>query len=173
MLQKLRMNDREDIQRVSTEATQEGVLEEMLAKVKATWSTAEFQLNNFKDAKDVYILVGVDDVQALLDESMMTIGTILASRFVGGIRNEVEKMENQLRSVQRVLDEWLGVQKNWMYLEPIFSAPDIQRQLPAEAKMFADVDKGLKSFMKKVLVLQQTKGASRDGHREARHRFLP
>ena len=144
------MNGREDIQRVSTEATQEGVLEEMLAKVKTTWSTAEFLLNNFKDSKDVYILVGVDDIQAMLDESMMTIGTILASRFVGGIRNEVEKMENQLRSVQRVLDEWLGVQKNWMYLEPIFSAPDIQRQLPAEAKMFADVDKGLKNFMKKV-----------------------
>ena len=62
----------------------------------------------------------------------------------------MEKMESSLKSVQAVLDEWLGVQKNWMYLEPIFSAPDIQRQLPAEAKMFADVDKGLKLFLKKV-----------------------
>ena len=144
------MDYREEIQRVSTEATQEAVLEEMLAKVRTSWSTAEFVLNNFKDKKDVYIVAGVDDVQALLDESMMTIGTILASKFVAGIRNDVEKMEGQLKSVQSVLDEWLAVQKNWMYLEPIFSAPDIQRQLPAEAKMFSDVDKGLKNFMKKV-----------------------
>ena len=37
-----------------------------------------------------------------------------------------------------------------MYLEPIFSAPDIQRQLPAETKMFLGVDKGLKGFLKRV-----------------------
>jgi len=49
-------------------------------------------------------------------------------------------MESALKSTQNVLDEWLLVQKNWMYLEPIFSAPDIQRQLPTEAKMFLDVD---------------------------------
>ena len=150
LMKKNIMQFKDDIQRISTEATQESVLEEMLGKVKAVWAEAEFVLNGFKDQKDVYILAGVDDVQANLDESMMTVGTILASRYVAGIRTEVEKMESSLKSVQAVLDEWLGVQKNWMYLEPIFSAPDIQRQLPAEAKMFADVDKGLKLFLKKV-----------------------
>jgi dynein heavy chain len=122
----------------------------------------------------VYILAGVDEIQTLLDESMVrslptdlmsplskcrhvnrchgqvTIGTILASRFVTGIRHDVEKMESALKSTQNVLDEWLLVQKNWMYLEPIFSAPDIQRQLPTEAKMFLDVDKALKNVMRKV-----------------------
>lgn len=150
LMQKNIMQFKDDIQRISTEATQESVLEEMLSKVKASWAEAEFQLANFKEQKDVYILTGVDDVQAMLDESMMTIGTILASRYVGGIRGEVEKMETALKTLQSVLDEWLAVQKNWMYLEPIFSAPDIQRQLPAEAKMFADVDKGLKNVLKKV-----------------------
>ena len=37
-----------------------------------------------------------------------------------------------------------------MYLESIFSAPDIQRQLPAEAKMFVSVDKSYKDIMRKV-----------------------
>ena len=37
-----------------------------------------------------------------------------------------------------------------MYLETIFSAPDIQRQLPAEAKMFVTVDKSYKEIMRKV-----------------------
>jgi dynein heavy chain len=35
-------------------------------------------------------------------------------------------------------------------LESIFSAPDIQRQLPAEAKMFMQVDKSYKEIMRKV-----------------------
>jgi len=43
--------------------------------------------------------------------------TILASRFVGGIRAEVEKVEKQLNLFSETLDEWLNVQKNWMYLE--------------------------------------------------------
>ena len=49
-----------------------------------------------------------------------------------------------------VQDEWMTCQRNWLYLESIFSAPDIQRQLPAEAKMFLTVDKSWKEVMRKV-----------------------
>ena len=41
-------------------------------------------------------------------------------------------------------------QRNWLYLESIFSAPDIVRQLPAEAKMFMTVDKSYKEIMRKL-----------------------
>uniref|UniRef100_A0A8C2Q2H6 Dynein, axonemal, heavy chain 6 n=1 Tax=Cyprinus carpio TaxID=7962 RepID=A0A8C2Q2H6_CYPCA len=47
-------------------------------------------------------------------------------------------------------DEWLTCQRSWLYLESIFSAPDIQRQLPAESKMFLQVDKSWKEIMRKV-----------------------
>ena len=49
-----------------------------------------------------------------------------------------------------VQDEWLECQRAWLYLESIFSAPDIQRQLPAEAKMFMTVDKSYKEIMRNV-----------------------
>jgi len=62
--------------------------------------------------------------------------TILSSRYVAGIRTEVEKLEKSLNVFSDTLDEWMAVQKGWMYLESIFSAPDIQRQLPKEAKAF-------------------------------------
>ena len=35
-----------------------------------------------------------------------------------------------------MIDEWYTVQRAWMYLENIFSAEDIQRQLPSEAAKF-------------------------------------
>ena len=39
-----------------------------------------------------------------------------------------------------VLDAWLSLQRNWLYLEPIFGSEDIMRQMPVEGKKFQAVD---------------------------------
>lgn len=74
----------------------------------------------------------------------------LLCRFVGGIRSEVEKLEKTLLLFSENLDEWLAVQRSWMYLESIFGAPDIQRQLPGPAKAFQVIDKEFRSIMRSV-----------------------
>ncbi|KAJ7549737.1 hypothetical protein O6H91_07G065800 [Diphasiastrum complanatum] len=135
---------------ISNEATQEASLEELLQKVQNKWTTIELAVKPYKDIKDVYVLGGVDDVIAALEDSMVTMSTVTSSRYVAGIRTEVEKLENQLKHFGQVLDEWLECQKQWMYLESIFSAPDIQRQLPNESKAFNAVDKQFKEIMKRT-----------------------
>lgn len=138
------------ISTISTEATQELALEELLQKVVSKWADVEFSTQSYKESKDTFILGGIEDVQVALEDSMVTMTTILSSRFVAGIRNEVEKVEKQLALFSETLDEWLAVQKNWMYLESIFSAPDIQRQLPNEAKAFFSVDKQFRDIMRRT-----------------------
>jgi hypothetical protein len=56
-------NFKDQVVAISTEATQELALEELLAKVQTKWSGVEFNVMSYKDAKDVFILGGIEDVQ--------------------------------------------------------------------------------------------------------------
>ncbi|XP_039271711.2 dynein axonemal heavy chain 6-like [Styela clava] len=140
----------DQIEEVSGQASGEASLETMLKKVEDSWKATEFVVLPHRDSKDVFILGGTDDVQVQLDDSRVSISTISTSRYVGPIQGRVEDWQKQLNLMNDTLDEWLNCQRNWLYLESIFSAPDIQRQLPAEAKMFMTVDKSWKEIMRKV-----------------------
>jgi dynein heavy chain len=150
-LMELRVFDfKEEIGGVASQASSEAALEEMLAKVVKIWNEAEFIVITYRDSKDVFILGSVEDIQTLLEDSQVTIATIKGSRFIGPIKQEVERWDKQLSLFSETLDAWLTCQRNWLYLESIFSAPDIQRQLPDEARMFSQVDRTWKDVMRKV-----------------------
>ncbi|ETV90921.1 hypothetical protein H310_14407 [Aphanomyces invadans] len=150
LMERQAMKHGEAISVVSVAAQQESVLEAMLHKVVAVWQKLELEVKPYKDSKDVFVLGAVDEVLAALDDSIVTINTILGSRFIGAIRDEVDMWRKKLVGLQETLDEWLLVQKNWMYIENIFSAPDIQRQLPDASKVFAHVDLSWKAIMKRT-----------------------
>ncbi|KAJ3021047.1 UNVERIFIED_CONTAM: Dynein heavy chain 6, axonemal [Siphonaria sp. JEL0065] len=141
---------KEDISNTSGQASSEAALEEMLSKVVKLWSDTEFIVLPYRDSKDVFILGAIDDIQTALEDSQVTIATIKASRFVGPIKTEVERWDRMLMLFSETLDAWMVCQRNWLYLESIFSAPDIQRQLPDEARMFQQVDRSWKDSMRKV-----------------------
>jgi len=133
----------------SATASGEYGLEQLLAKIRTSWADTSFVTINNRDSTDVWILGGVDEIIVNLEDSQVSLQTILASRFVGGIRAEVEEWEKKLGLLSEILDEWLACQRAWMYLENIFSAEDIQKQLPAEATKFIKIDKFFKDRMRK------------------------
>lgn len=47
-----------------------------------------------------------------------------------------------------LIDDWLVVQKNWIYLENIFSSNDIKVKLREENAKFDTVDKSFKAHMR-------------------------
>lgn len=138
------------IQEISGQASGEARLEDSLKKIDTVWKSQELVVATHRDVRDVYVLAGVDELQAVLDDSNITITTIAASRHIGQLKPRVDEWVRQLDLFGRTLEEWLACQQSWIYLEAIFSAPDIQRQLPHETKMFTVVDKNWKEIMRNV-----------------------
>ena len=57
----------------------------MLRKVQDKWIGGELTGKQYKEAKDAYILGRVEDVQAVLEDSLAMMATISSSRFVAGL----------------------------------------------------------------------------------------
>lgn len=80
-LHELKVHEWKDrIATISTEATQEHALEELLSNIQNKWAAVEFTVLNYKDSKDTFILGAVEDIMSTLEDSMVTMSTILASR---------------------------------------------------------------------------------------------
>ena len=58
----------------------------------------------------------------------------------GPFEARIDSWNATLQTVSEVLDEWIQLQRNWLYLQPIFDSADINKQLPLEGKRFATVE---------------------------------
>ncbi|XP_015429803.1 PREDICTED: dynein heavy chain 6, axonemal, partial [Dufourea novaeangliae] len=139
-----------ELMEVAAAASSEANLEYMLKRVVETWEELKFVVVPHKEEKDIFILGSLEEVQTAMDESNINLQTINASRHVGPIRPLVEEWVQKLDLFVDTLEAWQYLQQQWMYLEAIFSAPDIQRQLPMEAKLFIEVDKFWKDLMRRT-----------------------
>ena len=54
------------------------------------------------------------------------------SPYIGPFEERVASWHRTLGRIQEILDEWLGCQRTWLYLHPIFTADDIEEQIPSE-----------------------------------------
>jgi len=73
-----------------------------------------------------------------------------ASSYIAPLEPLLQAWEEQLVGVQDIMDVWLKVQSTWLYLEPIFSSEDIQRQMASDAAKFTQVDWMWRSLMSSV-----------------------
>jgi len=128
----------------------EFALASTLKGIEKGWAKAEFVVNTYRDQADLFILGSIDEVSVMLEDNQVTIQTIMSSRFALGIKEQVDTWDQKLRMLSDILEEWIMCQRSWLYLENIFSADDIKKQLPVEAAKFGKIDSAWKKHMRLI-----------------------
>jgi len=111
------------------------------------WEDVEFTLTEYRDS-GISILTSCDDIQTILDDHIVKTITMKGSSYIKPFEQEIKEWEDKIIRVQETIDEWLKMQAQWLYLDPIFSSEDIMQQMPEEGRMFKIVDQNFRDIMK-------------------------
>ena len=126
--------------KVSEIAGKEYAIETALEKMLKEWEGVELEVREYRET-ETYVVRVDETVTQMLDDHIVMAQAMSFSPFKKPFESRIHEWERTLSMTSEVLDEWLALQRAWMYLEPIFGSDDIMEQLPLEGKRFGAVDR--------------------------------
>jgi len=149
------------VTKIADVAQKQFIIESNLNGMEEQWKSVDFTVLEYKTT-GTYVVKGSDEIAEILDDHIVQIQAMSFSPFKGPFEERIGEWESQLVMLQEVLGEWLTLQRQWMYLEPIFSSDDINRQLPAEGKKFASCNKFWRKTMNTAKARPQAIGFAQE-----------
>lgn len=137
------------IRDIITQAQGEMALEEFLKQVREIWSNYSLELVNYQNK--CRLIRGWDDLFAKCSENLNSLQAMRHSPYYKEFEEEASSWEDKLNRVHVLFDVWIDVQRQWVYLEGVFTGnADIKHLLPIESSRFQNINSEFFAVMKKV-----------------------
>ncbi|VDB95435.1 unnamed protein product [Peniophora sp. CBMAI 1063] len=137
------------IREVIVQAQGEMALEDYIKQVKETWSNYALDLVNYQNK--CRLIRGWDDLFNKCGENLNFLVAMKLSPYYKVFEEEASSWEEKLNRIHVLFDVWIDVQRQWVYLEGIFSgSADIKHLLPVESARFQNINTEFLAVMKKV-----------------------
>jgi dynein heavy chain 1 len=154
----LTLGDVWDLQPVSSEKTIRDIitqaqgelgLEEFIKQVRDTWQNYSLDLVNYQNK--CRLIRGWDELFTRCSENLNSLQQMRHSPYYKEFEEESSSWEDKLNRVHVLFDVWIDVQRQWVYLEGVFSGNnDIKHLLPTESNRFQNINTEFFAMMKKV-----------------------
>ncbi|EAW13048.1 dynein heavy chain [Aspergillus clavatus NRRL 1] len=137
------------IRDIIAQAQGEMALEEFLKSVRETWQNYSLDLVNYQNK--CRLIRGFDDLFAKCSENLNSLQAMRHSPYYKEFEEEAASWEDKLNRVHVLFDVWIDVQRQWVYLEGVFTGnADIKHLLPLESSRFQNINSEFFAVMKKV-----------------------
>ena len=137
------------IRDIIAQAQGEMALEEFLRQVRETWQNYSLELVNYQNK--CRLIRGWDDLFAKCSENLNSLQAMRHSPYYKEFEDEASSWEDKLNRVHVLFDVWIDVQRQWVYLEGVFTGnADIKHLLPIETSRFQNINSEFFAVLKKV-----------------------
>ncbi|KAJ9657280.1 dynein heavy chain [Neophaeococcomyces mojaviensis] len=137
------------IRDIIAQAQGELALEEFVRQVRDTWQNYSLDLVNYQNK--LRLIRGWDDLFTRCSENLNSLQAMKHSPYYKEFEEEAASWEDKLNRVHVLFDVWIDVQRQWVYLEGVFSGNnDIKHLLPTESSRFSNINTEFHAAMKKV-----------------------
>jgi dynein heavy chain 1 len=137
------------IRDVIAQAQGEMALEEFVRMVRETWQNYSLDLVNYQNK--CRLIRGWDELFAKCSEHLNSLQAMRHSPYYKEFEEEASSWEDKLNRIHVLFDVWIDVQRQWVYLEGVFTGnADIKHLLPVESSRFANINSEFMNVLKKV-----------------------
>jgi dynein heavy chain 1 len=137
------------IREILVQAQGELALEEFLKQVRDTWQDYTLDLVNYQNK--CRLIRGWDDLFAKCSEHLNSLQAMRHSPYYREFQQEASVWEDSLNQIHVLFDVWIDVQRQWVYLEGVFTGnADIKHLLKTESAHFRTINGRFFEIMKHV-----------------------
>lgn len=132
------------------QANSEKTIEENLNNINNNWALITFELFNYENKCRL-----VKNWEQLIDQCNTDINALTSmknSPYFGAFEREISELEKKLTQLFIVLDIWIDVQRQWLYLEGVFGNEnnDLKSLLPIESSRFTNISYEFLNLLKRI-----------------------